>query len=99
MEGRRDYRDEYEIMRAIISSYSSIRTTEAAPEKADGSNKIFTAGKSFYSNSLMVYVDGVRKFEGADYSVTGPNSIEFRIAPASGTVRLEYVTPDQLLER
>ena len=97
--GERNFiKTDHDIKRAIVSSHSSIRTVEQPAGVVDGSNTVFTASKEFYSNSLMVYLAGVRKFEGTDYQVTGTRTIQFISAPASGVMYFDYVPPDQLIE-
>lgn len=88
----------YDVGRAIVKSHSSIRVIEEAVGRVDSSNTTFSATREFYANSLMVYIDGVRKFEKEHYQVTSTKEVQFKVAPTSGKVYFDYVPPDQLVD-
>lgn len=60
----------------------------------NSSNKIFTLSDNFVSNSLRVYVNGIRYSPGAgnDYIETPPNQLTFNIAPDLGDlIVVDYI--------
>jgi hypothetical protein len=52
-----------------------------------GVQLLFTTVNPFFSNSLCVYVDGIRQRPTSDYTITGINNFTFvgGSAPATGT--------------
>ena len=51
---------------------------------SDGSTTTYDVGqKVFEKNSVLVYVDGIRKDVGTDYDIVGDRSVEFVTAPDS----------------
>ncbi|MDP3789770.1 MAG: interleukin-like EMT inducer domain-containing protein, partial [Candidatus Omnitrophota bacterium] len=65
----------------------------------NGSNKIFTVSGAFVANSAVVYVGGVKKTLGVDYTETdgaGSITITFFSAPATGTnnITINYVNSE-----
>lgn len=60
--------------------------------QADGSNLVFVASKNFVSNTVEVFLNGMRLIAPDDYTITGANQITMVTAPlVNDKVILKYV--------
>jgi hypothetical protein len=58
----------------------------------DGTNNIFNTALAYLSNSLGVYLNGLRQRRVADYTETSSQAFQFVIAPWAGsTVSVDYM--------
>lgn len=77
-----------------ISSSDTDVVGEVPSGAVDGVNKNFVTALNVKTNSLAVFVNGLRQKQTLDYTVTGANTFQFNVAPALGDlVTVDYVVP------
>jgi hypothetical protein len=58
----------------------------------DGVNKVFTASSTFLSDTLEVYLNGLRQRQTADYDELSTTQFQFVLAPlASDSISIDYI--------
>ena len=88
--------DDHSLERAIIET-GSLWKTETPVRQGTATGK-YRISMQFLRESLAVFLDGIRVFDGEDFMWIDSQTIEFFVPPSSSAkVRVEYVTPDQKL--
>ena len=89
------YRDIIE--KLILPKITASMFTDKPSEIPDGNRKLFNTTRDFHTNTLAVYLNGVRQHIGddADVIVRGNRGISFKTAPMVGDrILIDYVPMD-----
>lgn len=67
----------------ICSSNDTRVTDEHLTGSINGFNKVFTTSSEFISNSVEIYINGLKQRNGIDFEVTGENEVTLSDAPTN----------------